>query len=112
MGAASLTPHSWHHWATCDNNSIHKTSISSPSYALGGNIIFLFDLQDSSWTPNIKFFYVKGRMETIRETDLHHDRLRAVGLSAAFRHLCQSLDKVPLRDAAAPPVTYDMYPKL
>ena len=43
--------------------------ISSPSYALGGNIIFLFDLQDSSWTPNIKFFYVKGRMETIRETD-------------------------------------------
>ena len=46
-----------------------KKGISSLSYALGGNIIFLFDLQDSSWTPNIKFFYVKGRMGTIRETD-------------------------------------------
>ena len=56
-----------------------ENPISSPSYALGGNLLFLVDLQDASWKPNIKFFYVKGRMGTIRETDLPHERLRAVG---------------------------------
>ena len=73
--------------SVCEENPI-----SSPSYALGGNLIFLSDRPELLLADNHKSIYVLDRMGTFGGEPWPHDRmLGATVHSVYWRHCAQSL---------------------